>query len=81
VPYAHHRELPESVRHVLPVPAQEIYLAAFNGAWDTYADADKRRAENTREEVAHKVAWSAVKRKYYKDRSGRWRRDYRSETD
>lgn len=40
--------------------AQEIYLAAFNNAWEEYAEREDR------EVVAHKVAWSAVKKQYVK---------------
>jgi cation transport regulator len=61
MPYRSTRELPESVRDNLPEHAQDIYKEAFNSAWDEYADKDKRRGDESREEVAHKVAWSAVK--------------------
>lgn len=54
--------------------AQEIYKEAFNSAWDEYADASDRRGDDSREEVAHKVAWSAVKNDYEKDSEGRWKR-------
>jgi cation transport regulator len=60
MPYREIAELPDSVRSHLPVHAQEIYLAAFNNAWGEYASRDDR------EVVAHKVAWSAVKRRYAK---------------
>lgn len=57
-------------RGVLPQHAQEIYKEAFNHAFDEYAE----RGPEGREETAHKVAWSAVKKKYRKDEaSGRWR--------
>ncbi len=60
MPYDDNRDLPRSVRSHLPPPAQTIYREAFNHAWHTYAD-DARR-----EEIAHRVAWSAVKRLYRK---------------
>jgi cation transport regulator len=60
------KELPESVKSVLPKHAQEIYLAAFNNAWEEYSDPGDRQGENSREETAHKIAWSAVKNKYEK---------------
>ena len=66
MPYKTVSELPDSVRDNLPKHAQEIYKAAFNSAWDEYKDADDRRGDASREEVAHKVAWSAVKEKYEK---------------
>jgi len=65
--------LPAPVREHLPKHAQEIYLEAFNNAWEQYADPDKRRDDASREEVAHRVAWSAVKEKYEK-KNGHWAR-------
>ena len=74
MPYQHITDLPTSVRDHLPQHALEIYLAAFNSAWDEYADAKKRRGNESREEVAHKVAWSAVGNVYKKDeKSGNWK--------
>ncbi len=49
-------ELPEGVRHTLPPHAQEIYLAAFNNAWERYADPALRRGRESQEEAAHRVA-------------------------
>lgn len=60
MPYHEIADLPNSVRHHLPVHAQEIYLAAFNNAWEEYAHREDR------EVVAHKVAWAAVKKQYVK---------------
>lgn len=57
--------MPKSVRDNLPELAREIYLKAFNNAWDEYADQDDREA------TAHKVAWAAVKQSYEK-RGDRW---------
>lgn len=64
MPYGNLKDLPNSVRHVLPKHAQEIYLAAFNNAWEQYRDAKDRKGVDSQEEVAHKVAWTAVKQKY-----------------
>jgi len=66
MPYHSLAELPDSVKDHLPKHAQEIYKEAYNSAWEEYADPDKRRGDASREEVAHKVAWSAVKQKYEK---------------
>ncbi len=72
MPYDNLEELPDSVKNSLPEHAQEIYRAAFNNAWEEYADPEKRRsAEDSREEAAHKVAWGAVKKQYEKD-GDRW---------
>lgn len=66
------RDLPESVRDNLPRHAREIYKEAFNSAWETYKDPKKRAdPDDSREEVAHRVAWSAVKELYEK-RDGKW---------
>jgi cation transport regulator len=61
MPYATERDLPLSVSAHLPLHAQEIYRAAFNSAWEEYADRGERR-----EEIAHRVAWAAVKRLFRK---------------
>jgi cation transport regulator len=61
MPYATIEDLPPSVRRHLPAHAQEIYRSAFNHAWQSYAAEPDRR-----EEIAHRVAWAAVKRRYRK---------------
>ncbi len=67
MPYANNSELPVSVTKNLPGHAQDIYRSAFNSAWDEYKNPKARRSsEETREQVAHKVAWAAVKKKYIK---------------
>ena len=66
VPYKTNNDLPKNVTHVLPVHAQDIYREAFNHAWQEYANPAERRDDASREETAHKVAWSAVKKKYEK---------------
>ncbi len=51
----------------LPKHAQEIYKGAHKSALERYQDPDKRRNSNeSAEEVAHKVAWNAVKNQYEK---------------
>ncbi|GED14326.1 cation transporter [Aneurinibacillus migulanus] len=62
MPYRSTSELPDSVKDNLPVHAQEIFKEAFNSATEEY---DK-------EETAYKVAWSAVKQKYGKNKDGEW---------
>ena len=61
MPYASTSELPPAVRR-LPPHAQEIFLSAFNGAWQSYAD----RSPNAQEATAFRVAWVAVKKRYRK---------------
>ena len=72
MPYKSTSELPDSVKGVLPAHAQDIYKEAFNSAWDEYEHPDDRRDEAGREEVAHRVAWSAVKKSYEKGDDGKW---------
>ena len=67
MPYASNDDLPISVRRALPLHAQEIFRSAFNRAWESYGAREPWR----REEVAHCVAWAAVKRRYRKD-GERW---------
>lgn len=60
MPYASNTNLPPRIRHVLSGHAQDIYRAAFNNAFESYADSGRR------EEIAHRVAWAAVKKRYIK---------------
>ena len=62
MPYASVKDLPASVHDHLPAHAQEIYRSAFSNAWVEYED----RGLTQREQIAHRVAWAAVKRKYEK---------------
>jgi cation transport regulator len=62
MPYASNDDLPPAIRLHLPPHAQEIFRAAFNNAWKRYGERDPER----REEIAHRIAWSAVKRQYRK---------------
>lgn len=74
MPYQTKADLPENLKNVLPAHAQEIYMEAFNSAWDQYDTPEERRGDSTREETAHRVAWAAVKNKYEKDEdSGKWK--------
>ncbi len=72
MPYGTINDLPAQVRDTLPEHAQEIYLGAFNSAWDQYVDPGDRRGDASREETAHRVAWSAVKQEYQKGSDGNW---------
>ena len=72
MPYKSTRDRPESVRDNLPDHAQEIFKEAFKSAWDEYADPDKRRGSESREEVSFKVAWAAVKNEYEKGSDDKW---------
>lgn len=65
MPYRANIDLPASVRDHLPPHAQDIYRAAFNHAFAAHA------GDTRQEEIAHRTAWSAVKRSYVKD-GDRW---------
>jgi len=60
MPYSTVAELPDSTDS-LPEGAKKIYLAAFNSAYEQYADREDR------EPAAHATAWTAVKNKYKKE--------------
>lgn len=69
MPYKSTADLPDSVRDNLPQHAQDIFMEAFNSAYDEYGD----RGAEGREVTAFKVAWNAVKKKYRKnEKTGKW---------
>lgn len=73
MPYKTTNELPGSVKNVLPNHAQDIYKEAFNSAYDQYDSPEERRGGADREETAHRVAWSAVKKAgYEKGSDDKW---------
>src|SRR5215212_615882 len=57
----------------LPSHAQKIYTKAHKNALKQYASPSRRRGgkRQSKEQVAHKVAWSAVK-KEYKKKGEKW---------
>ena len=57
----------------LPSHAQKIYTKAHKNALKQYASPSKRRGGKgqSKEQVAHRVAWSAVK-KEYKKKGDKW---------
>jgi cation transport regulator len=65
MPYRSNIDLPLPVQKHQLSQAQTIYRESFNRAWKTYM-ADPRH-----EEIAHRVAWAAVKKSYRK-RSDVW---------
>ena len=60
MPYAATADLPASIRTHLPEHAQDIFRAAFNQAFESH------RGDPRLEEIAHRIAWAAVKRQYAK---------------
>ncbi len=65
MPYDKRSELPDQVKDRLPAHAQDVYKEAYNSAYDQYKDPDDREKGGSREEAAHRVAWSAVKKAGY----------------
>jgi cation transport regulator len=61
MPYPSIADLPPALRH-LPRHAKEIFVAAFNNAWRSHAGGNAAEQER----IAHRIAWSAVKRRYRK---------------
>jgi len=77
MPYKEITDLPQSVHDSLPKHAQEIYQAAFNSAWEEYGPgqaSERRSKDDDPEEVAHRVAWAAVKKQYERVKEGEWKR-------
>lgn len=62
MPYVSNDDLPPSIRDHLPPHAQDIFRAAFNHAWRQHMASEPDRIE----EIAHRIAWAAVKRRYVK---------------
>jgi cation transport regulator len=60
MPYPTNDALPPAIQRSLPEHARSIYREAFNHAFAAHAG-DVRR-----EEIAHRIAWTAVKRSYVK---------------
>jgi cation transport regulator len=67
MPYRSNDDLPVSIRNRLPPQPQDIFRAVFNSAWESCGESEPER----REDIAHRVAWAAVKRRYVK-RDGAW---------
>lgn len=70
MPYKSTDDLPNRIKQNLPLHAQEIYLKAFNNAYEEYSN--PRKGSENLEKTAHKVAWNAVKKKYQKNNEGSW---------
>ena len=67
MPYQTINDLPHRVKDHLPMHAQRIFLETFNNAWEEYGQPGKLPEGSSLEEIANKVAWSAVGHRYEKD--------------
>lgn len=72
MPYKSINELPKQVKDNLPKHAQEIYKETYNSAWNEYKESKDRKGDVSREEISHKIAWSAVKNVYEKNDKDNW---------
>ena len=65
-PYDNIDQLPDNIKNVLPIPAQIIFLKAFNAAIK----------DGKSDEAAFKIAWDVVKKKYRppKDNEKKWQK-------
>ena len=68
------KSLSKNLKEKLPKHAQTIYVKAFNNAWDQYKEKKSRLGKASRDAVANKVAWTAVKEQYKKGKNGKWHR-------
>jgi cation transport regulator ChaB len=59
------KQLPATIRDVLPEEAKEIYRKAYNQSWEEF-DKDAHRGLN-QQGLAHQQAWGAVKKEYVFD--------------
>ena len=70
-PYEGIEDLPDTIRDVLPVEAQHVYLETYQTSWGTYQEG--QGGEMGQEAVAHRDGWNAVKRDFVKnENTGRW---------
>ena len=60
-------ELPKGISNNLPKNAQKLYKEVFNSAYDRY------KHDANVEQIAHRVAWGAVKEKFEKT-GNRWQK-------
>ena len=69
MPYEKRSDLPPPVKDNMPDHAQDIFLAAYNSAYEDY---DEKTDGNSREVYANSVAWASVKRNFRKNDAGDW---------
>jgi|GEM_PF-2274823 len=72
---AKRKHVPKRIQSKLPKHAEDIFEKAYDQAEKRYKDPSKRRSKSDKpEEVAGKVAWTAVKSQYKKDtNTGQWK--------
>jgi cation transport regulator len=69
--YKSKSDLPKTLREYLPEELQDIYLKAYQRAWEEYEDT--QGGDIGREAVAHRDAMMAVEHDYvYHEDMGKW---------
>ena len=66
MPYSSVAELPPPVKDNLPAPAEKIFMAAYNSAWEQHGK------EKDAEMTCTSIAWAAVKKSYKKSEGDKW---------
>jgi len=67
-------ELPAGVYEALPPDGREIYLDAYNVAYENYDVQNGVNSEEERVAAAHKAAWDTVRELYIQhSATGTWR--------
>ena len=70
--YEHRSDLPQTLRDVLPERGQDIYLRAYQKAWDMYTEGP---GVLSRDVLAHQQGWTALQHEYVQDQgTGKWYR-------
>jgi cation transport regulator len=68
--YENKSELPPTIRDILPEHAQELYLQAYQKAWDEYEEGQGYLSRDT---MAHQQGYTAVQHEYVQDEgTGKW---------
>jgi cation transport regulator len=68
--YENKSELPPTIRDILPEHAQDLYLQAYQKAWDEYEEGQGYLSRDT---MAHQQGYTAVRHEYVQDQgTGKW---------
>lgn len=62
-------DLPQNIKNILPLYAQEVYRQVFNKTWEEYGDPHINMSDVPREGIAHKLALEAAKQAYNENNS------------
>jgi cation transport regulator len=71
--YTETSQLPVTIRETLPAQAQQIYMDAYNEAWELQPAGGHHGLSP--ESIAHQIAWDALNQEYVHDvKRGKWYR-------